>query len=261
MRQVDRQKTVLIVEGDSDSRCFQKFTRASACRIFSPGACGGREQALALFTDLKEKRLPGVAALVDADCDRFWGRARVHSDVCWTSAADREVMIIMSPALDIFLGHHNFVGDRSELRLQLMGAALPLGCLRIMNRRANWGLDFKGTSFVRFIDPATLGCDQRSCCDDLLANNPNAQVDELALMLAIEEIRRRNIPAHDVVCGHDLSAIIALASKTRLGTSLSTVQVEWQLSDFFELAHFTQTSTFDELALWEQRNAPYIVNL
>src|SRR5258708_11226601 len=73
MRQVERNKTVLIVEGDSGSRLFTKVVRTSHCRTFSPGYPGGKEQGLALFDDLEQKRLPGVAALIDAACDRLCG--------------------------------------------------------------------------------------------------------------------------------------------------------------------------------------------
>jgi hypothetical protein len=261
MRQVDRQKTVLIVEGDSDSRSFGKFVRGSHCRIFSPGHPGGKEYALALFDDLKQKRLPGVAALVDADCDRLWGRSRGHIDICWTSAADREVMIVQSPAFARFVAAHHFSGNADSFRLQILRAAFPLGCLRAMNRRLDWGLDFKSVECGRFVEAESVACDEPACCKEILTQNLNATVSESDLLNAIGAVRGRRPDLHDVVCGHDVTAILSFVSGSKLASSLTVNQVEQQLAECFELAHFIQTSTFDEWVQWEARNAPYIINI
>lgn len=260
MRQVERQKTVLIVEGDSDSRSFGRFVRTSHCRIFSPGYPGGKEHALALFDDLKQKRFPGVAALVDADCDRLWGRNRGGIDICWTSAADREVMIVQSPAFPKFAKTHLFVGDTDAFRLQILKAAFPLGCMRTLNRRQGWGLDFKLLDYGRFVDAASVVCDEASCCKEVLARNPNAPVSESDLQVAIDTVLGRNPSLQDAVCGHDVTAILSLVSRAKLATSLTASQVEHELDECFELAHFIQTSTFDEWVQWEQRNLPYLIN-
>jgi hypothetical protein len=261
MRQVERQKTVRIVEGDSDSRAFGKFVRTSHCRIFSPGYPGGKEYALALFDDLKQKKLPGLAALVDADCDRFWGRSRRHIDICWTSAADKEVMIVQSPAFAIFVTAHHFNGDADAFRLQVLRAAFPLGCLRIMSRRDRWGLDFKSVECGRFVDAISLACDERACCNEVLAQNLNAPASESDLVDAIDTVRGRRPDLQDVVCGHDVAAILSFASGSKLAGPLTTNQVEQQLAECFELSHFIQTSTFDEWVQWERRNAPFVINI
>ena len=260
MRQVERQKPVLIVEGDSDSRSFGRFVRTSHFRVFSPGYPGGKEHALALFDDLKQKKFPGIAALVDADCDRLWGRNRGHIDICWTSAADREVMIVQSPAFPKFVTTRHLNGDADAFRLQILRAAFPLGCLRTINRRQGWGLDFKLLEYGRFVDAASLVCDEPSCCKEVLAQNLNAPVSESDLLGAIATVRSRNPNLQDAVCGHDVTAILSLVSGSKPATSLTTNQVEKELDECFELAHFIQTSTFDEWVQWEQRNAPYLIN-
>ena len=123
MRKLERQKTVLIVEGDSDSRAFGKFVRTSHCRIFSPGYPGREGIRLSAFRRSEAEEASRVAALVDADCDRFWGRSRGHIDICWTSAADKEVMIVQSPAFAIFVTAHHFSGGADAFRLQVLRAA------------------------------------------------------------------------------------------------------------------------------------------
>jgi hypothetical protein len=260
MRQVERQKTVLIVEGDSDSRSFGRFVRTSHCRVFSPGHPGGKEHALALFDDLKQKKFPGLAALVDADCDRLWGRNRGGIDICWTSAADREVMIVQSPAFEKFVTTHHFNGHVDTFRQQILRAAFPLGCLRTINRRQQWALDFKLLEYGRFVDAGSLVCDEPSCCREVLARNPNATESESDLLAAIGFVRDRNPNLQDAVCGHDVTALLSLVSGRKLATFLTTSQVEQQLDDCFELPHFIRTSTFEEWVQWEQRNAPYIIN-
>jgi hypothetical protein len=260
MRQVERHKTVLIVEGDSDSRSFSRLVRVSHCKTFSPGYPGGKEQALALFDDLKQKKLPGVAALVDADCDRFWGRNRSHPDICWTSVTDREVMIIQSQAFAAFVAD-NFAADPGVLRLQILNASFPLGCIRTMSRRNQWALDFKGVDFSAFTEIPTIRCNERACCLEVAGRNPISGLSEDDLMAAIALVRARNPNLEDVVCGHDATEILSLVSGPTLAKSLSYGQIERQLADRYEPAHFVQTSTYQECVQWESRNAPYLINI
>jgi hypothetical protein len=259
MRQVERNKTVLIVEGDSDSRSFSRVIRTTQCKPFSPGYPGGKEQALALFDDLKQKKLPGVAALVDADCDRFWGRNRVHGDICWTSCTDREVMIIQSPAFNKFVSS-NFTVAPDGLRTQIMSAAFPLGCLRLTSRRNQWALDFKNVDCRAFIVLKTITCSEVACCREVLGKNPSSVPSEDELMAAIQAVRARNPRLEDVVSGHDASDILSLVSGPTLGKALSYVQIERDLAECYEPIHFSQTSTHGECAAWEGRNAPFLIN-
>lgn len=260
MRQVERGKAVLIVEGEADSRSFGKVIRTSHCRIFSAGYPGGKDQALALFRDLKERKLPGVAALVDADCDRLWGKNRGHADICWTSATDREVMIIQSPAFAAFVAA-NFTVDPGALRARILGASFPLGCLRTMSRRKQWALDFKRIGFDSFIEPANGTCDEGACCREVLAWNQNANLLEADLLNAIAIVRARNPEQQDVVCGHDAVGILSFLSGPALGKELTINEIEQELAEHFGPPHFALTSSFTEITQWEGRNAPFLVNL
>jgi len=260
MRQVERNKTVLIVEGDSDSRSLSRVIRSTHCMAFSPGHPGGKEQALALFDDLKQKKLPGVAALVDADCDRFWGRGRGHGDVCWTSCTDRETMIISSPAFDSFVADM-FGVDPTDLRSRLMKTAFPLGCVRVTSRRHGWALDLKSVYVTRFIDANKITCDESACCREVLAKNPASGLSEQELSQAIRSIREKNPKPEDIVSGHDLTEILSLVSGSSLGCELSYAQIERQLSQRYEPAHFARTSTYAECTAWEGRNPPFVINI
>ncbi|MBZ5665563.1 MAG: hypothetical protein LAO30_13250 [Acidobacteriia bacterium] len=169
-------------------------------------------------------------------------------------------MIVQSPAFPKFAKTHLFVGDTDAFRLQILKAAFPLGCMRTLNRRQGWGLDFKLLDYGRFVDAASVVCDEASCCKEVLARNPNAPVSESDLQVAIDTVLGRNPSLQDAVCGHDVTAILSLVSRAKLATSLTASQVEHELDECFELAHFIQTSTFDEWVQWEQRNLPYLIN-
>jgi|HubBroStandDraft_6_1064221.scaffolds.fasta_scaffold32360_1 hypothetical protein len=260
MRQVDRAKTVLLVEGDTDSRSFDRFVAKPHCRVFSPGYPGGKEHALALFDDLRQKKLPGIAALVDADCDRFWGRGRQHQNVCWTSGADRDVMILQSRAFDRFVANKNPNLDLAVLREEVLRAALPLGSIRLMSRRKNWALDFKEIDCAAFVDANTLACDEAACCREVLARNLQAQTAAVDLLEAITFVRERRPQPQDVVCGHDIAKILSVASPRRFNRIIKPEQIEAELDSLFQLNDFVQTSTFTELTEWEGRNAPFRIN-
>src|SRR5258708_5051351 len=253
-------KRGLIVEGDFDSRLFTKVVRTSHCRTFSPRYPGGKEQALALFDELKQKRLLGVAALIDADCDRPWGRNRGDPDICWTSATDREVMIIQSEAFAKFI-LDNFTVDPSALRLQILRAALPLGCLRTMSRRNQWALDFKNLQTAAFIETANITCDEQACCREVIAKNPHAAISDDDLLSAIARVRAVKPSPQDVVCGHDATAVLSLVSGPTLAKPLSCTQIEEQLANYYTAAHFLRTSTFQECTQWELRNTPFLINV
>ena len=130
-----------------------------------------------------------------------------------------------------------------------------------MNQRDRWGLDFKSAECGRFVDAISLVCDERACCNEVLAQNLNAPASESDLVDAIDTVKGRRPDLQDVVCGHDVAAILSFASGSKLAGPLTTNQVEQQLAECFELSHFIQTSTFDEWVQWELRNAPFVINI
>jgi hypothetical protein len=260
MRHVDRGKTVLIVEGDADSRFFGRFVAKPQCRVFSPGLPGGKEHALALFDDLRQRKLVGIAAVVDADCDRFWGRGRQHENVCWTSGADRDVMTFQSAAFDRFVADKNPNLDVVAFRSEVLRAAFPLGSIRLMSRRNNWALDFKGINHAVFVDVNTLACDEGACCREVLARNPQAQTTEEDLLDAIAFVKGRGPQPQDVVCGHDISKVLSIASPSKFNRIIRPEQIEAELNSLFHPGDFAVTSTFTEFAAWEGRNAPFRIN-
>jgi hypothetical protein len=170
------------------------------------------------------------------------------------------MMIIQSQAFDEFV-MDNFTADPGELRTQLLTAAFPLGCIRATSLRQQWALDFKSIELPAFVTAADITCDGRACCREVLTKNPDKTLCHEDLLGAIAAVRARNPTLHDVVCGHDATAILALVSGPALGNALTANEVEQQLAEYFEPAHFALTSTFQECGEWERRNVPYVVNL
>jgi hypothetical protein len=130
-----------------------------------------------------------------------------------------------------------------------------------MSRRNQWALDFKQIEIQAFVDTTNITCDEQLCCREVLAKNPGSVLSSDDLLVSINTVRARSSRAEYVICGHDAAGVLSLVSGPNLGRSLTRGQIEKKLADCYEVVHFRQTSTFQEFVEWENRNAPYRINI
>src|ERR1700753_4054776 len=94
LRMKQRNLTVLVVEGASDSRAYRRVLDDSVQILW----VNGKDEALSLLSRFEDTKIAGAVGIVDADHDRLFNRQRQSKNVCWTSYTDLESMVFASDA-------------------------------------------------------------------------------------------------------------------------------------------------------------------
>jgi Protein of unknown function (DUF4435) len=150
-------RTILIVEGDGDSKFFRSYVDSKNCEIV---ISRGRENALRALHLVKDRKYVGVLAVIDRDYDDFLGVVHRCDDVIVNGEHDIEVMMARSQAFDKVLIELGSAGKISEMRKRdltpqesVVSAAHGLGVLRLFSMRTGANLRFEDLSYS-FVRPA-----------------------------------------------------------------------------------------------------------
>ncbi len=259
-RQVEKNKTALLVEGDGDSRLYRKSTDDAVCRVFVAGNRPNAEYALA---DLRASGELGVLAVVDADTDHLEGRVSPSRDLLLTHTRDSECLILRSTVLRNLLVEYNLsenaFGPDPEAAAVL--AAKEIAYLRWLSRRNGWGLKLDDLEFDRFIDASDLKCRAQDLFVEAIrvsSGSPLTTVD-----LAREVAAAPDRDPFKVSRGHDVTSIIAWAIKARtakkkkLGAKITSFLIEGHLRLGYSREMFQTTDLHREIQAWETRNVPF----
>ena len=96
-------RTVLIVEGATDARFFERFVDHEHCYVL---AAHDRERAVAVLRVLNSVPLSGILAIVDADFRRLTGTLEPDQSLLYCDGHDLEIMVLQSQALDRVVTEH-----------------------------------------------------------------------------------------------------------------------------------------------------------
>jgi hypothetical protein len=257
LRNKNRSVAVVVVEGPSDSRTYRKVLADQNIHI---AWLNGKSNALELLEQFNKFSFSGVVGIVDADEDRYLGRARQFANVCWTSKCDLESMVIAS---DAYLRRPITGLSEEERRTHielLVAAATPVGCIRLLSKKHSWALDFKDIVFGAFIDSARISCEVEACCQEILARNLHASIDKRSLGAMVAEMQSEISDPFIIVNGHDLCKIAHLCTLRMFRRSMQGgSDVFASLVEYYESSDFASTTTYAELLAWQATAAPYVV--
>jgi Protein of unknown function (DUF4435) len=252
--------TLLIVEGDDDSRFFRARIDHDACDLV---IAGGKPAVEGSLQRLDAHPFRGALGVCDDDGASLEGHRPVSPNLIVTECRDLDTLLVRSPALERLLAEY---GDRSAIqrferahgpvRDNLARLALPFGRLRWLSTRERLGIDFDKLTPFRFIKPDW----SFKAGDDLLsaaAKQVHADARDL-------DARAAALPAVDPwrVCqGHDLLAILALGlDKGALGTrSPGSAQIASLLRASLDEAHWQKSRLVADIHRWETDNTPFTV--
>lgn len=149
--------TLLIVEGDDDSRFFRGRIDKKACDLI---IAGGKLAVVGSIERLDAQHFRGALGVCDDDCASLDGHQPLSPNLVITEWRDLDTFLIQSPALERILAEY---GDKNAiqklesshgpLKDNLMRLALPFGRLRWLSVREGLGLDFEKLKPFRFINP------------------------------------------------------------------------------------------------------------
>jgi hypothetical protein len=257
---------VLLVEGDTDSRLFKKFSDKQQTRIIP---CQGRVNVLLAIQKLTQENVSGVAGVVDADFSRLRGTFHSSPHVLLTDTHDAETMMISSSALDDLLlekasdAKLTIFADQGigDVRNLLLSLARDLGYLRLLSADQDYQLDFEDLSYSMFIDKTTLELDRDGLLKAVKNKSKRHDLSNAVLLSQLEALYDNSHDLWQVCCGHDMLGVLGHALLKAIGSqSASDVHPDdlgSLLRASYHVEHFQQAQLYQDIKSWEHANPPY----
>lgn len=263
VRQADK-RTVLVLEGDTDARVFDRFIDKEACDI----EIGfGRKNVIEAVDLLEDEGFAGVIGVADADFDRLLDIEHKLENLCLTDCHDLDLTIFASPALESYVAAyadpkkvHTFCkSDLEELRKLILAASLELSCCRLASEKYGFRLYFKDLRHDEYIDLSLIVDQNRLTTDIIQRSSTRCTVAQLKHLIVVETGAEHDL--YQLANGHDVAAVLGIAFRKLLGER-RTVQtwaseIEAGLRLAFDWDAAKGTALFGRLQAWEKNNRPY----
>jgi hypothetical protein len=255
--------TILLVEGDTDIRVYERFIDNNNCKLIPSF---GKYNAIDALTILIRGNVKGIVSIVDAD---FWrlDNIKYPNNLFLTETHDLESMILCSDALEKILSE--FGSDKKikqtgkPLRDILLEIAMPIGILRWISSpgKNNLSLKFKDLFFEKFIDKNTLDINIEKLIGEVKNNSFNVILDENLIKNEIMQLLSKPYDPWQICSGHDLVEILSICLRNEFGNKKAktvTIQVlDSVLRISYEYSYFRLTGLYSSLESWEKLNPPF----
>lgn len=258
--------TLLVVEGDDDTKLYSKLTDKERCRV-QPAY--GKPQLHETMAVLAKRQAQGVAAIIDADFEHIDGLAPRTSNIFVTDYHDAECMLIASPALDEVLDEYGKPEIKpADIRARLFESARIMGQCRLASNRRCWKLKFDGLDYESFVDPKSMMLNAQNMVRAIRGHqgrqrNTITPPLESEITEAMENVRAERLPDPQLCNGHDLQALLSLGLRTAWGknndSDVSAARIASALRLAFNDIYFRDTNLHAALRTWENTNTPYYI--
>jgi hypothetical protein len=271
----------LFVEGSRDVVLFKKFIDRYKCQI---QVANGKFNIIGAIEILNSRKFQRGLGIIDKDFDEILNITYTISNLISTDFHDIEISIIESDALLHVVETHCDGAKLKKLELEngpiktvLYSLAKYIGYLKLANKIYNLGLVFKPENvdgrplnYSNFIDALTLTFKGDHLLVETVFNysinrtqNCSAKetiIEKLKLVQELVDLDEKHL------CnGHDITFIIQLALKKKLGSTrsieLSQKRIELDLSFAYDSTYFISTNLYQEIKKWEDRKKVKILTL
>lgn len=243
----------VIVEGASDSKFISPKILKNNCEIV---ICGSKTVAIEA-TKISNKKNNKALGIIDDDFDATLNICHGSTDLINTETHDIETLLLSSSALDRIIGEYadlsklnNFLAkEGSDFRSALIKRALPFGRYRLINAIHNLGVPFAEVfSPWKYINVPTWSVDTAKLEEDFVAIS---KMDVATIRKLDQELPQ--IPAWNLIQGHDAMAVLAIAMRSILCAKFSCSEAHLckDLRLAFDNSSFQKTNMFAEIRTWE----------
>ena len=253
----------LLLEGDSDTRLFQKFVDEKECCLIN---CFGRPRLIDTLVILDESDFSGVVGFADKDYADCLGLPAHQGALVFSDFNDIEISILCSPALANVIREFgnkekadaDTVGGESGLCEKLFDWASTIGALRLWVLSNDADLRLSGMKY-KFESAQSPEINLDAQLDHILARSVNANDHNKSDIQRdccniIEECTDQKL-----LCkGHDCVRILGRALRKVWGdcnefnSDVRANNLAKILRLSFEYEHFKETDSYTELRRWEQ---------
>lgn len=255
---------ILIVEGTTDSRVYERFINPSKCKLIP---ANGKDNAIGALSILEKSGFKRILTIVDADFWRLDGIDPKTSNLLLTDTHDLETIIISSDAFDKVLNEFGSVNEMKKLgkpiRDMLLESGIIIGFLRWLSSpsKDSLSLNFKNLSFDKFLDQYTLRVDIDNLIKEVKINSNNSTLDEKAIKQKIIMLMKEGYDPWQVCSGHDLVQILSFGLLNIFGNhrgkKITPEIVDGILRISYEYSHFCLTNLYKSIEDWDKLNLSF----
>lgn len=248
MRGADAAYVCVLVEGDDDSRFWQRWLK------YQPLTRGGCEGVVQACGELRAAGLSGFVGLIDRD---YCNHHHAGADLLVTEFRDRECDLLQSNGLDSFRAAFGLLNLAPEIRSRILNAIEPFSVARLVYfwKREAFPEDFHPAN-SRIFDPSNLSTseDEFSKRWSELSGGDEAEFKELADS-ALKMVRTSPWLFAN---GHDALKVLHLISHTDSEFHKKQCKnfhaTAWQFELAFDKTDLDSVRLWSELAQWERRS-------
>lgn len=253
----------LIVEGKTDVARFKKYVSKTECSFVNAHSVVKAKEALNLT---KERSIPGVLAIVDADFDRLSRKGLIAKDsLLYSTSHDFDLDWVTLRSLETYLNEVgdetkiNAFGGHQEIIKIILECLKPVSVAKFLNRARVF--NFK-TSGIEASEYYKKGCDiQGAFVSALISNEHLDESKRLSVMADINKARKKSFDLYQLTNGHDFCSVLGVMLKEELGNRKTQQtwgsEVEKHLRLSFDDTDFTGASIYQDIIDWETTNKPY----
>jgi hypothetical protein len=266
VRQVHK-GSILLLEGPTDSRIFERFIDRQRCDI---EVGFGKKNVIGALDILEDDGLPGVLAVVDADFDRVLGVTYKLENLCVTHLHDFDLTIFASPALETFLREYArddlfakvFKSNVEALRAKIVETALPLARCRLISEYRNLNFYFVDLRHAEFVSAHDLSVAVDALYQAIIDRSRTGCTLSQLKAFVTGEITQFS-DQYQIVNGHDVAAMLGIALRGLIATRSSpqtwASEIESGLRMAFDWEAMQRTGVYECIRHWEADNQPYRV--
>lgn len=250
----------IIVEGATDAKLLEDFTVEDKCSIYLVKT---RENVIELMRRLEAlNKNQYTIGIVDDDQHRITGE-NLPANTIYTDTNDIETMIFWSgafPKIARQLFAFGSTADKNkvvEIQKFLQKCAIPIGEMRLADKRMGWKLSFKDSGGKKDLDFCKLfnwKDDMSFLGDKVMINvvkghSKRPEIDEKEALKELKAVRQYKYSPKQIIVGHDLTRVIAVAMKKKYykketeGYDKDQIEVSFRLAyslDLFKKSNLYQ---------------------
>lgn len=246
----------VFVEGDTDIRLFRKFFNLEKCKVESiPGGNCKLEECVETLVSI----YPLIIGIRDSDFIKLDSTEYNKKNMFLTDFHDIEIsMLNFEPILNsIVFEYSNLPKNKhNDLKESIIRSILDVGYLKWLNYKDNLELEFSAgfQDLVCFVNQA-IDFDQY--IDRVLSKSKNAQLNSKEVIKQkVIALKSQNPDALQLTNGHDLLNIFAkYFREEHTIKGLSGDDLSCTLRMLFNHEFFTQTNMYNEIILWQEKEA------
>ncbi len=265
MVRTQQKGTIMITEGSTDMRLYQRFVNTDKCTIIP---ANGKDNAIKVVRIMEKFHFKGIFTIVDLDFWKVDAIEQNNENILTTDTHDIETMLISSRALDNLLvefgEEHKIRSLELPIRELLYKVTLPLGIFRwISSSKERLSLRFKDITFENFVQLRPFSINISRLIREVKTNSHSMNISEKRLKREIISLMKQNPDPEQICSGHDLVAILTIGLNhvfgNRTSENVSEAMVDRVLRLSYDITIFKETKLYASIQEWEQMNPPFTV--